>query len=65
MALERCEKQGDRHRRAAILNNLADVHHDVGDEERGMELHKLAVREFAEIGELRSREPEIWKLTEW
>lgn len=65
MALERCEKQGDRHRRAAILNNLADVHHGIGDEERSMELLKLAVSEFAEIGEERSREPEIWKLTEW
>jgi DNA-binding SARP family transcriptional activator len=65
-ALARCERQGDRHRQAALENTLADLLHaqDRGDE--SMEHLKRAVALFAEIGGRPGElEPEVWKLAEW
>lgn len=65
-ALRRCEQQGDRHRQAALENNLADLLHATGHAEEAMEHLKRAVALFAEIGGRPGElEPEIWKLVEW
>ena len=65
-ALDLCRSQGDRHREAALLNNLADFFHATGDESRSMSYLKEAVGIFAEIGlNSDSVRPEIWKLVEW
>ena len=65
-ALALCERQGDRHRQAALENNLADLLQAAGRQDEAMEHLKRAVTIFAEIGgrpdELR---PEIWQLIEW
>ena len=57
--------QGDRHREAALRNNLADLLRATDRPEESMEELKLAVALFAEIGEEGRLEPEIWKLTDW
>lgn len=65
-ALELCRQQGDRHREAALHNNLADVYHLLGDRTRAMQHLTEAVTIFAEIGSgMGAENPEIWKLTEW
>jgi predicted ATPase/DNA-binding SARP family transcriptional activator len=64
-ALERCERQGDRHRSAALHNNLADLHHRRGEEEQAMAHLTEAVTRFADVGEPATHDPEIWKLVEW
>jgi DNA-binding SARP family transcriptional activator/tetratricopeptide (TPR) repeat protein len=65
-ALAGCERQGDRHRQAALENNLADLLHAVGRSEEAMEHLKRAVALFAEVGGTPGElEPEIWKLVEW
>ena len=65
-ALARCERQGDRHRQAALENNLADLLHAQGREAESREHLKLAVALFAEIGGRPGElEPEVWKLVEW
>jgi tetratricopeptide (TPR) repeat protein len=65
-ALARCERQGDRHRQAALENSLADVLHAQGRPDESMEHLKRAVALFAEIGgEPGELAPEIWKLVEW
>lgn len=65
-ALDRCERQGDRHRQAALENNLADLLHAQGREAQSMEHLKRAVALFAEIGGRPGElEPEVWKLVEW
>ncbi len=65
-ALARCERQGDRHRQAALENNLADLLHATGQTTEAMEHLKRAVALFAEIGGRPGElEPEIWKLVEW
>jgi DNA-binding SARP family transcriptional activator/Tfp pilus assembly protein PilF len=56
---------GDRHREAALANNLADLLHAAGRQEEAMAVLKEAVALFAEIGEDSAREPEIWKLRDW
>ncbi|MGB4804951.1 MAG: tetratricopeptide repeat protein, partial [Anaerolineae bacterium] len=57
---------GDRHREAALRNNLADLLHAAGRGEEAMAQLKQAVVIFAEIGvEAGDAQPEIWKLTEW
>ena len=60
-----CTSVGDRHREAALRNNLADPLHAGGREEEPMEHLKRAVAIFAEIGEDGALQPEIWKLSEW
>jgi DNA-binding SARP family transcriptional activator/predicted ATPase len=65
-ALRLCVAQGDRHREAALHNNLADLLHLAGRPEEAMAHLKQAVTIFAEIGaEAGALQPEIWKLTEW
>jgi DNA-binding SARP family transcriptional activator/Tfp pilus assembly protein PilF len=65
-ALERCERQGDRHRQAALENGLADALHAQGRSEDSMEHLKHAVALFADIGSQDGElEPEVWKLVEW
>ncbi len=57
---------GDRHREAALHNNLADLLHAAGRREEAMAQLKQAVVIFAEIGMAAGdARPEIWKLTEW
>lgn len=65
-ALELCILQGDRHREAALRNNLADLLHAAGQRETSLEQLKQAVSAFAEVGiDSGEWQPEIWKLTEW
>jgi hypothetical protein len=62
---------GDRHRAAALHNNLADLYHASGCEAEAMAHLKQAVVIFAEVGgdvyrpDAAQVNPEIWKLTEW
>ena len=57
---------GDRHRQAALENNLADLLRAEGRRDEAMEHLKRAVALFAEIGgQPGVPEPEIWKLVEW
>src|SRR5215204_6455008 len=64
-ALALCVASGDRHREAALHNNLADLLHAAGREQESMAHLKRAVELFAEIGERDELQPEIWKLVEW
>jgi len=65
-ALAECEALGDRHRVAALHNNLADILRAQGRTAESMRQLKRAVRLFSEIGEAGSRsEPEVWKLVAW
>jgi tetratricopeptide (TPR) repeat protein len=65
-ALDLCSEQGDRHREAALHNNLADLLHRAGREAESMEHLKLAVAIFAEVGDgAGGMQPEVWKLVEW
>jgi tetratricopeptide (TPR) repeat protein len=65
VALELRSRQGDRHREAALHNNLADLLHADGRREEAMAHLKHAVAIFAEVGEPGTLEPEIWKLVAW
>ena len=65
-ALELCVAVGDRHREAALHNNLADLLHDAGAEEQAMEELKRAVGAFADIGtDEEERDAGIWRLVRW
>jgi tetratricopeptide (TPR) repeat protein len=64
-ALVECEASGDRHRTAALHNNLADILRALGSTEESMRHLKRAVRLFSEIGEAGTTEPEVWKLVAW
>ena len=65
-AIELCVRQGDRHREAALRNNLADLLRAAGRDEEAMVCLKDAVAIFAEIGaDMGSLEPEVWKLIDW
>jgi tetratricopeptide (TPR) repeat protein len=65
-ALRLCASQGDRHREAALHNNMADLLHNAGRTEAAMSHLKRAVAIFAEIGaDAETWQPEIWKLVEW
>jgi tetratricopeptide (TPR) repeat protein len=63
--LELCAALGDRHREAALHNNLADLLRATGKSEEAMVHLKQAVSIFAEVGDPGEMEPEIWKLVEW
>ena len=63
-ALELCAAQGDRHREAALRNNLADLLHAAGRAEEAMGELKRAVTLFAEVGG-GEPQPEVWKLARW
>ena len=65
-ALTLCEHQGDRHRQAALENNLADLLRAEGRKDEAMEHLKRAVTIFAEVGgQPDELQPEIWMLIEW
>ena len=55
---------GDRHREAALLNHLADLHHRAGNTAESRAAQTEAVRLFAGI-QPDSWEPEVWLLTRW
>lgn len=65
LALAECEALDDRHRIAALHNNLADLLRALGRKEESMRHLKRAVRLFSEIGEAGTSEPEVWKLVAW
>ena len=60
-----CVTLGDRHREAALRNNLADLLHAAGRADEAMAELRESVTIFAEIGEPGTMQPEIWKLVEW
>ncbi|MDQ3632027.1 MAG: tetratricopeptide repeat protein [Actinomycetota bacterium] len=65
-ALRLCVACGDRHREAALENNLADICHAAGDEEASRDHLRRAVTIFSEVGaDEATRLPEIWKLVSW
>ena len=65
-ALALCVSQGDRHREAALQNNLSDLLYAAGQPDAAMAHLKRAVAIFAEIGlEAGDIQPGIWKLVEW
>ncbi len=65
-ALELCTVQGDRHRQAALRNNLADVLHKAGRRDGAMEELKHAATAFAAIGSDGGElYPGVWNLVEW
>jgi tetratricopeptide (TPR) repeat protein len=64
-ALELVSAQGDRHREAALHNNLADLFHAAGRADEAMDHLKQAVAIFAEVGEPGRLQPEIWRLVDW
>ena len=65
-ALAGCIRIGDRHRQAAIENNLADLCHQAGRSDQALEHLGRAVALFAEVdADPAAMEPEIWKLVEW
>jgi DNA-binding SARP family transcriptional activator len=64
-ALDLCTAQGDRHRQAALHNNLADLLNADGRRDKAMTHLKQAVAIFAEVGEPDRLQPAIWKLVEW
>jgi tetratricopeptide (TPR) repeat protein len=65
-ALALCSRQGDRHREAALHNNLADLLHRAGRSDEAMAHLKQAAGTFAEIGgDADEMQPEVWMLVEW
>ena len=61
-----CVAIGDRHREAALRDQLAQVLHGLGRHEEAMEELKRAVAIFADIGvEGGSIQTEVWRLSEW
>ncbi len=64
-ALDAAVTIGDRHREAAIRNNLADALHAAGRRDEALDELKQAVTIFAEVGRPGGMEPEIWKLVDW
>ena len=63
--LERADMLGDRHRQAALHNNLADLLRAAGRHDEAMTHLKKAVTLFAEVGQPGVPEPGVWKLAEW
>ena len=65
-ALEVSVAIGDRHREAALRDQLAQVLHEAGRADPAMAELKQAVAIFADIGvEGGSIQTEIWRLSEW
>ena len=65
-ALTVCVAMGDRHREAALRDQLANVLHGLGRHDDAMEELKRAVAIFADIGvEGGSIQTEVWRLSEW
>ncbi|PWT70469.1 MAG: hypothetical protein C5B60_12070 [Chloroflexi bacterium] len=66
-ALTLCISEGDRHREAALHNNLADLLHTADQSSAEAVAHvRESVAIYAEIGvEQGTVQPQIWKLAEW
>lgn len=65
-ALSLCQMLGDRHREAALLNHLADLHHELGQDDRSMNYLRQAVVIFSDIGIAQEKySPGIWMLADW
>ncbi|MFL6204925.1 MAG: AAA family ATPase [Acidimicrobiales bacterium] len=65
-ALGLCLSVGDRHREAALRDQLAQVLHGLGRHDEAMGELKRAVAIFADIGvEGGSIQAEVWRLSEW
>jgi tetratricopeptide (TPR) repeat protein len=65
-ALDLCMRLGDRHREAALRNNLADLYHASDQSDAAMDQLKQAVDIIAEVGaEAGPGNAEIWMLSEW
>jgi len=57
---------GDRHRQAALHNNMADLLHEIDCSDEAMDHLKQAAGIYSDIGgEVGQWRPEIWMLTEW
>jgi tetratricopeptide (TPR) repeat protein len=63
--LKLCSSIGDRHREAALHNNVADLLRALGREDEAMQHLKAAVVIFMDVGDPGEMEPEKWKLVEW
>ncbi|MGQ0831980.1 MAG: AAA family ATPase [Microthrixaceae bacterium] len=64
--VEQCVAIGDRHREAALRDQLAEVLHELGRREEAMAQLKQAVAIFADIGSSDgSVLTEVWRLSEW
>ena len=65
-ALDLCSVRGDRHREAAIHNNIADLLHAAG---RADEAHRHVEQAVAILGEIGAEagdlQPAIWMLSAW
>jgi DNA-binding SARP family transcriptional activator/tetratricopeptide (TPR) repeat protein len=65
-ALGLLDRTGDRHRRAAVHGNLADIHHALGDDQASRHHLRTAAELFAEVGiDPGGWDPAVWKLTSW
>jgi DNA-binding SARP family transcriptional activator/tetratricopeptide (TPR) repeat protein len=64
-ALGLCVRAGDRHREAALRNNLADLLHAAGEGDEAMAELKQAVALFADVGAQDEPVPAVWKLVRW
>ncbi len=65
-ALELSRQQGDRHREAALLSNIADLLRATGLNADAMARIEESVAIYADIGiQAGAYQPEIWKLSEW
>ncbi|WP_158437900.1 ATP-binding protein [Naasia lichenicola] len=63
-AVDLAERQGDRHRLAALHSHVADLLHEAGREAEALDELKLSAAAFADIQGSDAR-PEVWTLSEW
>ncbi|SFI59416.1 MULTISPECIES: ATP-binding protein [Microbacterium] len=63
-ALALAQRQGDRHRLAALHSHVADLLHAAGREDEAIAELKLSAAAFADVQGSTAR-PEVWTLTEW
>jgi Flp pilus assembly protein TadD len=64
-ALQRAAQLGDRHRQAALHNDLADLLQALGRHDDARTHVTRAVELFVNVGRSDLPEPEVWKLAEW
>lgn len=63
-AIEIAHRTGHRHREAALLDHLADLHHQAGRTSEAEQAVAQAVALFADV-DAGSWEPELWLLARW
>lgn len=63
-AIDIASKAGYRHQRAALLNHLADLNHQIGRDPEARKALTEAVTVFADI-DTGDWEPEVWFLRQW